>query len=342
MTDPDRRIGIAFVGAGMVAELHQAALAEVEGAELVGIYRRDQQECERRAARWGVQSFASYDQLLADPRVDAVFVLSPLESHRDHALRAIAAGKHVLIEKPVGRSIDEVVEIAAAAARRGVECMPGHNYVYQPDLWRARRLIDRGDLGRVCSVWVTYIIHHTEEIAAMYPGILRQVLTHHLYSLLYLVGDPATLVAFKSRLHYDKLEQEDQASLLLAYDNGLMAHLFASFAMNDSTASPWTFVVKVLGTNGGIQFSWRDAFFARADAVGSLPYALPVYEESYVYEDRHFIERCIRQGQAPLSTMEDAAVAQALIEAAEQSIRTEAVVPVRQVALLRERSAGAK
>src|SRR5215210_2880787 len=94
-------IGVAFIGAGAVAELHHLALQSCPGARLTGIYRRDRQACARRAEEWGVTGYGSIDDLLGDPAVDAVFVLSPVEDHHTHAIQALRAGKHVLIEKPV-------------------------------------------------------------------------------------------------------------------------------------------------------------------------------------------------------------------------------------------------
>ncbi len=308
----------------MVAELHVQALAEIPEARLVGLYRRDEVQRARRATDWGVRSYGSYHDLLADPDVDAVFVLASLDAHLPLALEAIEAGKHVLIEKPVSRSVAEIEEMAAEATASGVVCMPGHNYVYQPELWRAKRLISRGDLGTICATWVNYVIFHSEQLASVYPGVVRQILTHHFYTLLYLLGQPARLAAFDSRLHYERLSVEDQVAVLLQYNDGSVASLFASFATDDRSSNPWTFLVKVLGTDGSVQCSWRDAYFERA--LGSLSYGLPMYEESYLHEDRHFVETCLGRQAGPLSTMADAAAAQAMVEATESAIRERRVM----------------
>lgn len=316
--EQEQAVGIAFIGAGAVAELHHLALQSCPGARLTGIYRRDRQACARRAEEWGVAAYGSIDELLGDPAVDAVFVLSPVEDHHTHAVQALRAGKHVLIEKPVSLTAASVREIAAVAAEVGRVCMPAHNYIYQPDLQRARRLIADGDLGTICAAWVTFILFHSEELAAHYPGVLRQIMTHHVYVVLYLLGRPARVGAFASRLHYEQLEREDQVTMLLEMPGGAQVNLFASFAMDDPTSNPWSFLVKVLGTNGGVQYSWRDAVFTRL--LGTLPLAYVPYEESYLNEDRHFVEQCIRGGRPPLSTMEDAAVAQEVLDLAAESI----------------------
>ncbi|HWE62651.1 MAG TPA: Gfo/Idh/MocA family oxidoreductase [Chloroflexota bacterium] len=319
-------VGVAFIGCGMVSELHHLAVSTGDAAHLVGVYDTDRARAATRAREWGVRAYDTLEELLRDEVVVAVFVLSPAQHHRDHALAALQHGKHVLIEKPAGESVREILEIADAAERHGRVAMPAHNYIYQPDVWRARRLIRQGDLGRICSTWITYIIHHSEEVAAHYHGVMRQILTHHLYLLLYLLGRPVRLWAAQQSLHYERLALEDQATIVAQMEDGSVAHLFASFAADDPTSDPWTFLVKVLGTRGGLSQSWRDAVFQRP--LGSLGLAIAPYEETYTYEVDHFISRCIGHREQPLSSLLDAARAQHLVELAERSIASGAAVAV--------------
>ncbi len=69
-------------------------------------------------------------------------------------------------------------------------------------------MIGAGDLGRLVAVYVMYHIHHPEEVAARYPGVIRQILTHNTYVLLYLAGKPRQVSAMKATLHYDEIPQE--------------------------------------------------------------------------------------------------------------------------------------
>ncbi len=126
--DQESLLGVAFIGAGAVAELHHLALQRWPRTRLTGIYRRDRAACARRAAAWGVTAYGSVDELLGDPSVDAVFVLSPVEDHHTHAIQALRIGKHVLIEKPVSLMAASVREIARVAQAAGRVCMLAHNY----------------------------------------------------------------------------------------------------------------------------------------------------------------------------------------------------------------------
>lgn len=251
--------------------------------------------------------------------VDVVFVLSPIESHLANARAALRAGRPTLVEKPVAASLDDILALETEATRAGVPCVPAHNYIYDPAVERARDLIAGGDLGTLCMTWITYVLHHPEPLAARYPGVLRQILPHHLYTLLYLQGMPERVSAIRSSIRAGGAGREDQVALQLEMPGGGAAHLFATFATDDRTSQPWTFIVKVLGTRGGIVHTWRDAVVERA--IGTHAEAFLSYEESYVNEDNHFLTRCLR-GEPPLSTLRDAARVELIIRAATESVTT--------------------
>ena len=169
-----KQLGIGLIGAGMVANLHAEAVARCAGARLDerrGLWNRTPQRAEEKARAYGCARYGSVAELLADPSIDAVHVLTNLETHHELTLQALAAGKHVLVEKPVGVTVAEIEEMAAAATAAGLVCMPGHNYVYEDGVQRAGELIkDGASIGRLVAVYVLYNIHHSEEIARLAPS----------------------------------------------------------------------------------------------------------------------------------------------------------------------------
>jgi predicted dehydrogenase len=317
-------IGVGFVGAGDIAVLHAAAVKKCPGARLVGLWNRSQDRAKERAAAFGCKTFATVKELVASPEIDAVFVLTNLETHLEYTKLALEHGKHVLVEKPVGVTVGEIEQMRAAAAAKNLVCLPGHNYVYEASMQRTRELVDGGDLGRIVSAYVMYNIHHPEEVAKRYPGVVRQILTHHSYILLYLVGKPVELCAMKATLHYKEYPEEDIAMVQMRLANGALAHFCASFAADDHAADPWTVMVKVIGTAGSTRYSYRDHVEIKPGLVHSQTYT--AYQGSITNEVRHFLVDCLRHGAAPLSTLDDAITAQRMIEAAEESIRSRSVV----------------
>ena len=317
-------IGVGFIGAGDISVLHAAAVKKCPGARLVGLWNRNQERANARAKEFGCTNYATPEALIADPNIDAVFVLTNLETHLEYTVQALGMGKHVLVEKPVGVSVAEIERMKVLADAKGLVCLPGHNYVYEQGMTRTRELVENGDLGKIVSAYVMYNIHHPEEVAARYPGVVRQILTHHSYILLYLVGAPVELCAMKATLHYKEYKEEDIAMVQMRLGNGALAHFCASFAADDHAADPWTVMVKVIGTAGSTRYSYRDHVEIKPGLVHSQTYT--AYQGSITNEVRHFLIDCLRMGQKPLSTLEDAITAQKMIEAAEKSIAEKSVV----------------
>lgn len=317
-------IRVGFLGAGDISVLHAAAVKKCPGAELAGLWNRNQERARQRAAEFGCRNYASPEELCADPALDAVFVLTNLETHLEYTQLALNHGKHVLVEKPVGVSVAEIEAMDRLAKSKNLCVLPGHNYVYEAGMKRTRELVDGGDLGRIVSAYVMYNIHHPEEVAKRYPGVVRQILTHHSYILLYLVGAPTELCAMKATLHYQEYPEEDIAMVQMRLANGALAHFCASFAADDHAADPWTVMVKVIGTAGSTRYSYRDHVEIKPGLVHSQTYT--AYQGSITNEVRHFLVDCLRMDVAPLSTLQDAITAQKMIEAAEQSIREKSIV----------------
>lgn len=313
----DGAIGVAFIGAGVVAEMHGRALAATPGARLVGICDPVSAHARKIARKFGGRVYGNFQELLRDDSVVAAHVLTPTQEHAPIALELMRAGKHVLVEKPVAMTVPEIRQLQAAAEKYRRVCMPAHNYIYVPSLQRARRLISEGKLGRVASLWILYNIFHPDKIAAQCgTGVLRAICIHHAYSVLYLLGRPARVSATVSNAAHRKLKFEDQAAITCEFPGGAIAHLWCSFAVDDPTNDPWTVLYKVLGRRGGLAYSWNEAQF---DDHGGPAWGLPCYEDGFRGEIDHFINRAIRHNEKPLSTLDDAADALKMIEAAERS-----------------------
>ena len=314
MSEP---VGIGFIGAGEISLLHAKAVQQIPGAKLIGLWNRTTERATQRVAAYGCKRYDTPEDLVADPAIQAVFVLTDLDTHLHYARLALEAGKHVLVEKPLAATVADIVEMKAISERTGLVCVPGHNMIHEASLARARMMIQNGDLGKIVSCYVMYNIRHSEERASTLPGMVRHILTHNLYTMMYLVGRPTRVSAMKAMRHYDKLDKEDLAMVILGLECGGIAHLCASFAADDLSADPWTFMVKVIGTAGTTRYTYQDWVEAKKGISHSRVYT--AYQETITNEDRYFVDVCLKGGQ-PLSTLEDAIVAQKVVEAVERSI----------------------
>jgi myo-inositol 2-dehydrogenase/D-chiro-inositol 1-dehydrogenase len=319
MTD-GRQIGVAFIGAGIVAEMHGRGLIATPGSRFIGVFDPNTSQAKKIAKKLGGRNYKNLKDLLGDKNIEAVHVLTPTRLHVPTALKAMQAGKHVLVEKPVALAARDIHHLQSAAQKYQRVCLPAHNYIYAPSLQRAKRLISEKKLGQIAALWVLYNIFHPDKIAAQCgSSVLRAICIHHAYSLLYLLGRPARVFAAGSNVAHRKLKFEDQSSITCEWPDGKMAHLWCSFAVNDPTNDPWTVLYKVLGTRGGLTYSWNEAQF---DDTGGPAWGLPCYEDGFRGEIDFFINHAIRHNEQPPSTLNDAVDALKIIEAAERSAST--------------------
>lgn len=322
----EKPVGIGFIGTGEISILHAAAVKEIPHATLVGVWNRTTERAIERAKLYGCKRYETPEELVADPAIEAVFVLTDLDTHLKYTKLALEAGKHVLVEKPLAATVADIEEMKATAERTGLVCVPGHNMIHEASLARARALIQQGNLGKIVSCYVMYNIHHSEERASTLPGMVRHILTHNVYTMMYLVGRPTRVSCMIASRHYEKLTKEDLAMVILELENGGIAHLCASFAADDLSADPWTFMVKVIGTAGTTRYTYQDWVEAKRGISHSRVYT--AYQATITNEDRHFVDVYLKGGQ-PLSTLDDAIVAQKVIEACERSIAEGIIVPIQ-------------
>jgi predicted dehydrogenase len=316
-----RPLRVGFFGAGDISNLHFDAVSSSPAVELAGVWNRS--DCpivpdpQAKADAYGCALYPSAEALAADPTIDAIFVLTNMESHSALAELAMAHGKHVYVEKPVCATLPELDRLTAAAADNGVVCMPGHNYIYEPGVARMRELLASGALGDPCSLEIHYNIAHPEAVCARLPGVIRQILTHHAYCSLYLLGGPPSeLTAMTATINDGSVPQENLAVVLMK-QQGALSTLQASFAADDHTSDPWSFHIKLLGTKGGARYSYNDWVVNAPHIVHSHTYA--AYPETIRAASTYFVEEVLGKGAQPLSTLQDAVVCQRIIEAAEAS-----------------------
>jgi xylose dehydrogenase (NAD/NADP) len=129
------------------------AIRAAERAELVAVASRDQARGEAYAAQWGIPHvYGSYEAMLDDPEIDAVYISLPNSLHAEWTVRAARAGKHVLCEKPLAISLAECDRIMAAAQDAGVVIVEAVMYLHHPLLFKARQLVQEGTVGQLVLI----------------------------------------------------------------------------------------------------------------------------------------------------------------------------------------------
>ncbi len=175
-------MGGAIVGTGFIGPVHVEALRRL-GRPVCGVLASSPQRGQTLARRLNVpRAYASLDELLADPDVQVVHLATPNRLHHEQCRRVLAAGKHVLCEKPLAMTSAETAELVALAGRSGLACGVCYNTRFYPLNLEARQRIATGQLGRVYHVTGSYLqdwlLHETDfnwRVLAGEGGALRAV-----------------------------------------------------------------------------------------------------------------------------------------------------------------------
>ena len=141
---------VGFIGAGRISDLHALEYHQNERAQLTAVCDIDSEGANRRAAEWNVPSnrvFTNHQELLSLPDLDLVEILLPHHLHHPVTLDALAAGKHVSVQKPMALSLAQADEMIAAAQTADRTLQVYENFIFHPPVVRAKALIEAGEIG---------------------------------------------------------------------------------------------------------------------------------------------------------------------------------------------------
>ncbi|NBZ86327.1 Gfo/Idh/MocA family protein [Stagnihabitans tardus] len=268
-------IGIGLVGGGYMGKAHAVALSAVAAVfdtplrpRLEVIAATTEASAARYATTYGfARATADWRDLVADPKVGAVVIASPQETHREIALAAFAAGKPVFCEKPLGASLEDAQAMTLAAEASGQANMIGFNYVRTPATQFVRQLLADRVIGQV--TW--FRGEHTEDFLAdpqapatwrtrgRANGCMGDLAPHPINCMLALMGPVAQLSARIETVHGQRpggaVTNDDHGQLMLRFVSGAMGHLYVSRV---ATGRKMGYAYEIHGTKGSIRFDQED------------------------------------------------------------------------------------
>ena len=165
-----------------------------------------------------------FDRVLDDPSIQAVSIATPPNTHYSLVKRALEAGKHVLVEKPLATTIDHAAELRALGEDLGLVLMPGHTFLYSPPVNKVRDLIKDGTIGE------PYFVTSSRMNLGIYQrdGVVRDLAPHDLSILLYWLDEPVTSVSVTGRSVFHPNVPET-AFLTLTFASGASANVQISW-----------------------------------------------------------------------------------------------------------------
>lgn len=253
-------LGVGVIGLGEIGQFHLRGYARTAGARVAAVTDLDGGLLARTAAETGAEAHASTAALLADPAVELVSLCLPHHLHLPVALEAIAAGKHLLVEKPLAITVAECDELIAAAEAAGVTVGVQHNQLFHGPHVRAQELIDSGAIGRPVALRLRLGIGGKlggwrADPRVVGGGILFDAGVHRFYMARRLFGEIAEVRAVVDR----GLERgEDQAVVTLRFENGALGVIDAGYH-----CPPGAFddAIEITGDRGMLYLSGCEAEF---------------------------------------------------------------------------------
>ncbi len=166
------------------------------------------------------------ESVLDDPNVSAVVIATPVASHFGLVMKALAAGKHVLVEKPMATSVEEVAQIGKLAKEKALIAMVGHTFLYNAAVRYVKQLIDSGDLGDI-----RYIYSQRINLGRIRSDVdaLWNLAPHDISIIQYWLGDPEPVSVSRRGMDYIQSGVDDVVFLNLIYPNKIMAHIHVSW-----------------------------------------------------------------------------------------------------------------
>ena len=322
-----------------------------EGERLAAVGSRRAESAKAFAAQYNIPHwYASYEELAADPAVDAIYIATPNALHYENCKLCLEHGKHVFCEKPLSLSAEQSRELADLAKEKGVVNYCGFSNIMNPANQYVAELVKSGKLGKIVGIQSNYAIAkpheyfdvewHTKKGSG--PLLINAI--HDFDYLNFVTGMKPTKVYAAARNTIRGNEVEDSVSAVVEYEGGVTASYFVS----DGTPGPWNYdlaaeentfftmcpgenSMRVFGTKGSFGFPNMDLYYQDDDAYGWLQ---PIKHEHFDVEKNdpmtaeleHFVDLCLGRETTPRCTGDNALDTLKVINAIQKSAEDETPV----------------
>ncbi len=333
-------IGVGLIGAGLIGDQHALAFQRVKGARLVAVADPATSRARRLADTYGVpEAYDDYRRVLERADVDMVCVGAPNNTHREIVVAAAAAGKHVVCEKPLARTLADAREMLDAAERAGIKLMYAELICFAPRYVRAKELMDEGAFGRVFQVkhGESHYGPHSDwfwqgELSG--GGVLMDMGCHSIEVIRWLYDKPAiesVTAELGTFVHGDRTDLEDHALVTIRFEGDRIGLVETSWAKPGGMDDRLDIQGSAGTCHGDMMqqsslFAYSDVGYGYSVEKGTTTgYSFAIAEEYYNYgmpqEMQHFTD-CVVEDREPMETGFDGLVSLEVIYAAYRSAAT--------------------
>lgn len=244
---------VGFIGAGNVTKRHVDAIGRRSDTTVVAVADPMLDSAKRLAEPYGADTSESGDTILERSDIDVVYICTPHHLHHPYALRALRAGKHVFIEKPMANTVEECEQINQAAKENGLTVGIGHHQRYFPHMKRFRELLQDGAIGELRQINDRLVVDNQWSKRAQWwkqkstagGGGLMNIGVHQIDRCLWLVGQLPTNVYARVRCGIPEFDVDTDYIIVLGMPDRSTVNLH-----NSSYPCKMDFSIEALGTTG--------------------------------------------------------------------------------------------
>ncbi len=330
-------VGMGVIGAGVWGNIHCTTYSALPNVTLVAVCDLIPEKAKAMAEKYGAKRwYTDYKQMLADPEIDAVGVVTPDFAHKQPVLDAAAAGKHVIVEKPMATTLQDAIEMSEAAEKNGVILMPDFHNRWNPCFVTAMESIEDGTLGAPKYIYIRHSNTKYVPFSMLNWSAKSSVLWFlgaHACDLARFVMNSNVIKAYtvsrKGILQKAGLDIPDFFATILEFENGGVATIENAWILPDTLQCVGEFRAEILCENGmhNVQFNTNDSCVTYAESAGRGRLR-DLYAENLVYGKLkgfcfdsiiHFVE-CVETGAQPMVSALDGIENTRTLEAMSRSL----------------------
>lgn len=315
-------VGVGLIGAGLWGEIHGKTYQNSPIANFVAVCDLIPERAKALAKKYGAKrTYVDFNEMLKDPEIDAVAVVTPDHAHKEPVLAAAAAGKHILVEKPMATSLKDALEMQAAAKKAGVILMPDFHNRWNPCFITAKESIENGSLGDPHYIYIRHSNTKYVPFKMLQWSSKSNVLWFlgaHACDLARFIMKSNVVKAYtvsrKGILKKAGIDIPDFFATILEFENGGVATIENAWILPDTLQSLGEFRAEILCEHGmhNVDFNTSSMCTTYTEDLGRGR-SRDLYAENIVYGKLkgfcfdsiiHFLE-CVEKGEQPLVTAMD-------------------------------------
>jgi len=305
-----QKLGVAVIGTGTWGRNHVRVYKDLENANLLAIVDSNKAIAKEVGEKFNIKWYTDYEEVLKIKEIEAVSICTPTDTHAEIALKAIEAGKHVLVEKPLTKNIEEAKTLANSARKKGVYLSVGFIERFNPAVIEAKKIINEGKIGEVILAHARRVSRRSQRVKDI--GVIKDLGIHDIDVILMLFEDKIEDVyAITGKIEFI---YEDYANIMIKFNKNKSAFIETNWLTPRKIRR-----LIITGTEGLINIEYITQELTIENNKGIFQPFIE-YQEPLKLELSNFVNS-ILEGKEPKPNAEDGIRALAICEAALESSR---------------------